>query len=89
MAVESNKNMITNLLFTRARLFLLFYISLASSTHTAITVQSSRSLTYQPPARVRSPLTATLVGNTGRSSTSSTLSEEEVVALSDWLEAQA
>ena len=59
---------------------------LASSTHTAITVQSSRSLTYQPPARVRSPLTTILVGNTGRSSTSSTLSEEEVVALSsDWL----
>ena len=57
----------------------------ASSTHTAITVQSSRSLTYQPPARVRSPLTTILVG-TGRSSTSSTLSEEEVVALSsDWL----
>ena len=38
---------------------------LASSTHTAITVQSSRSLTYQPPARVRSPLTIILVGNTG------------------------
>ena len=57
----------------------------ASSTHTAITVQSSRSLTCQPPARVRSPLTTILVG-TGRSSTSSTLSEEEVVALSsDWL----
>ena len=37
----------------------------ASSTHTAITVQSSRSLTYQPPARVRSPLTTILVGNTG------------------------
>ena len=42
-------------------------ISLASSTHTAITVQSSRSLTYQPPARVRSPSTTILVGNTGRS----------------------
>ena len=55
-------------------------ISLASSTHTAITVQSSRSLTYQPLARVRSPLTTILVG-TGRSSTSSTLSEEAVVAL--------
>ena len=61
-------------------------ISLALSTHTATTVQSSRSLTYQPLARVQPPLTTILVGNTGRSSTSSTLSEEEVVALSsDWL----
>ena len=38
---------------------------MAPSTHTAITAQSSRSLTYQPPARVRSPLTTILVGNTG------------------------
>mmetsp|Transcript_13294 Transcript_13294/g.23626 ORF Transcript_13294/g.23626 Transcript_13294/m.23626 type:complete len:86 (-) Transcript_13294:987-1244(-) len=56
---------------------------LASSIHTAATVQSSiyRSLTYQSLARVRAQLTTILVGNTGFSSTSSTLREEEVAAL--------